>query len=142
MSFLQPELPTCFCDPGFTGDDCSETACIKSAPLDGSGGARMCGGIGQGVCVKSLCYCRAGFEPPFCNKQSCPNDCSGNGVCDEKGKCACDSGFGGDDCAEPSCCDPKCNGHGECQAGRCHCEGALSLFILYIVLIVIPHCQN
>jgi len=112
----------CFCEEGFTGDDCSETACIKSAPLDGSSGARMCGGIGQGVCVKSLCYCRAGFEPPFCNKQSCPNDCSGNGVCDEKGKCACDSGFGGDDCAEPSCCDPKCNGHGECQAGRCHCE--------------------
>ena len=33
------------------------------------------------------------------NQSGCPNDCSGNGVCNEKtGVCTCDIGFTGCDC--------------------------------------------
>ena len=114
----------CFCDEGYTGDDCTETACPKTVPLDSDNGIRrQCGGLGQGMCVQSVCFCRSGYAHPDCGSLECPNDCSGTGVCMGSGKCACDSGFGGDDCSEPACCDPMCNGHGECKNGRCHCEG-------------------
>jgi tenascin len=123
----------CVCNDGFTGDDCSEPACSRSIPLEEADSfvKRACGGLGQGACVKGACYCRAGFAPPTCAKKECPNDCSGTGVCMEGGKCACDSGFGGDDCSEPACCDPKCNGHGECKTGRCHCEGKFFIFFFF-----------
>ena len=134
---------SCFCEEGWTGEACTEGACPKTVPMDSANGIRrMCGGLGQGACVKSECYCRTGFAPPDCSSAECPNDCSGNGVCMDGGKCACDSGFGGDDCSEPACCDPKCNNHGECKTGRCHCEGtSLRVVVFCLVLhIFCPPC--
>ena len=132
----------CVCQDGWTGEGCTDSACMRSIPIGGavnddttpsnqttSSSKRSCGGLGQGTCVKGVCYCRAGFAPPSCSSFECPNDCSGLGVCMEAGKCACDSGFGGDDCSEPACCDRNCNGHGECKLGRCHCEGKHLFFV-------------
>ncbi|CAG5112049.1 Oidioi.mRNA.OKI2018_I69.chr2.g6305.t1.cds [Oikopleura dioica] len=52
----------------------------------------------------------------------CPNDCSGNGKCDEKtGLCSCDESWLGKDCADKIC--PKnCNNQGECVDGACKCH--------------------
>lgn len=38
---------------------------------------------GKGVCTRSSgeCACFAGYEGPACQRQSCPNSCSGHGVC-------------------------------------------------------------
>jgi hypothetical protein len=35
------------------------------------------------------------------SKNSCPNDCNGNGQCSSGGRCSCNSGFAGDDCGSP-----------------------------------------
>ena len=32
------------------------------------------------------------------SKNSCPNNCSGNGQCSNSGRCSCSSGFAGNDC--------------------------------------------
>ena len=43
--------------------------------------------------LQSTCICEEGFEGPDCSVQSritCPNNCSGNGVCDfTSGQCTC-----------------------------------------------------
>ena len=38
---------------------------------------------GKGVCTRSTgeCSCFPGYEGPACQRQSCPNSCSGHGVC-------------------------------------------------------------
>lgn len=56
--------------------------------------------------------------------QSCPNDCSGNGLC-LLDTCICGVGWAGDDCslAEGSVpCPNDCSGNGVCEAGACTCD--------------------
>lgn len=52
----------------------------------------------------------------------CLNDCYGNGECNAEGKCACKTGYVGEDCAKRKC--PTACGHGTCDAQRqiCLCE--------------------
>jgi len=35
------------------------------------------------------------------SKNSCPNNCNGNGQCSNSGRCSCNSGFAGNDCGAP-----------------------------------------
>jgi hypothetical protein len=56
--------------------------------------------------------------------QSCPNECSGNGLCfvDE---CFCSDGWSGADCSVPTggpACPNDCSGHGTCSSEGCACE--------------------
>jgi len=37
----------------------------------------------------------------FISKSTCPNNCNGNGVCSNSGRCSCNSGFAGNDCGSP-----------------------------------------
>ena len=55
--------------------------------------------------------------------QPCPNDCSGNGVCDTAtGLCECEAHLHHVDC---SVCNHEgfCHGHGTCEGAKCACDG-------------------
>ena len=86
---------------------------------------------GRGLCdrVVGACTCIAGYTGDACQRTSCPNDCSGNGICqsqsyfvsdvaaatgsvdyaysgfdaDSAYGCKCDSGFRGADCSQREC---------------------------------------
>ena len=90
---------------------------------------------GRGVCDRVLgaCKCVAGYTGDACQRTSCPNDCSGHGVCQSESYfaadaaaaatsvatgsaysysgfdaesafgCKCDTGFRGADCAQREC---------------------------------------
>jgi tenascin len=159
--------PACHCDDGFTGDDCSQSMCYscehgrctsKGCLCNAGFGGPACdtpvcvvddttGAVchGNGICVSNTCYCESGYLQPHCRQKSCRqnNDCSGHGICNEDGSCACYEGYRGDDCNDPSytispivelcarqvkakgCGDgAKCSGHGSCNSklGKCECS--------------------
>ena len=106
----------CFCEPGFSGADCSKSG--ETCPADCSG---------NGVCVYGTCFCQAGFTGPDCGTavSACPNACSGNGVC-QFGQCFCKPGFSGADCSVAPACPNGCSGNGVCQFGQCFCQPGFS----------------
>ena len=81
-------LGKCICRPGSTGLDCGEML-----PCDCSG---------HGACHASSaggCVCHPGWTGTNCaTEEVCPDDCSGNGVCND-GSCFCFKGYAGDSCA-------------------------------------------
>jgi len=86
---------------------------------------------GRGTCdrVGGSCHCVAGYTGDACQRTSCPNDCSGNGICQNEAYfvndvatssndvafsysgfdatsaygCKCDAGFRGADCSQREC---------------------------------------
>lgn len=121
----------CTCDPGWEGTACHVPVCLNSNTT-----GLVCGGggvAGVGECVvdplplplgKAECACYEGKDGVTCQRPSCPNGCSGNGVCFES-KCLCFDGFHGAACGQKTgnktseCCD-------RCQL-MCHpaCEEKL-----------------
>jgi len=119
----------CACFAGYTGYDCS----IRSCPSGASWGEVALGVnnapvhadsecSGRGVCdrTSALCACFTGYEGAACERQACPNKCSGNGKCRflselpsaagysswearRVQKCVCDGGFTGADCSQRTC---------------------------------------
>ncbi|CAM9482805.1 unnamed protein product [Hapterophycus canaliculatus] len=79
----------------------------------------------KGICDRSAatCGCFVGYEGTSCQRASCPNDCSGHGVCNTNRElasndygnvyelwdadislaCDCDAGYGSYDCSERMC---------------------------------------
>jgi len=80
----------CFCDPGWSGDDCAvEAACDADCSS-------------HGVCAYGVCFCDPGWEGPACDVVvPCPAQCSGHGTC-ALARCYCDDGWRGADCATPA----------------------------------------
>jgi len=75
---------------------------------------------------------------PYIQAQ-CPNKCSRNGICNNKGICECISSFTGPDCSQSICPKGKafsdmpenqdvahlevtCSGRGVCVSGECECD--------------------
>jgi len=111
---------------------------------DANGAHNLMECAGQGVCDRTTgqCNCFPGYEGEACTRTSCPNSCSGHGVCLETYRiaadfgltyekawdsskhfgCKCDVGFRGPDCSLQECpsdYDPL-NG---CGGGRCNTGG-------------------
>ncbi len=132
------------CNPG--------EACVIATQPDGSGGPVLClphtqrpencpgtdafgtACGGRGVCNKTAsvadasnfstpsCICAPGFIGAGCEKEKCPNDCSGSGkgVCGEEG-CKCRPGYAGNDCGRAGCPE-DCNGNGFCDTASYTCQ--------------------
>jgi len=53
---------------------------------------------------------------------SCPNNCTGHGLC-SRGSCVCDGPYSGEDCSELSNCGSNnCGQHGTCVNSVCVCQ--------------------
>ncbi|KAK7861848.1 hypothetical protein R5R35_013485 [Gryllus longicercus] len=104
-------LGHCQCNPGFGGDDCSESVC----PV-------LCSQRGE--YINGECQCNPGWKGKECNLRhdECEvPDCNGHGHC-VNGKCACVRGYMGQFCEEVDCPHPTCSGHGFCAEGVCICK--------------------
>ncbi|XP_045492328.1 teneurin-m isoform X2 [Colias croceus] len=101
----------CQCQPGFGGDDCSESVC----PV-------LCSQRGE--YINGECQCNPGWKGKECSLRhdECEvPDCNGHGHC-VNGKCSCVRGYKGKFCAEVDCPHPTCSGHGFCIDGACVCK--------------------
>ncbi|XP_050443334.1 teneurin-m isoform X2 [Adelges cooleyi] len=104
-------LGHCKCNPGFGGDDCSDSVC----PV-------LCSQRGE--YINGECQCNPGWKGKECNMRhdECEvPDCNGHGYC-TNGKCMCALGFKGKFCSEVDCANPNCSGHGVCVEGTCICK--------------------
>ena len=93
----------CVCEPGWTGDGCTEQACSPACHPE------------RGTCTASgdqaTCQCMAGWTGVQCTELDCPRfggiGCSGRGTCylgaADARLCNCESGWGGSACEFPSC---------------------------------------
>ncbi|XP_065159892.1 teneurin-m isoform X3 [Atheta coriaria] len=101
----------CQCNPGFGGDDCSESVC----PV-------LCSQRGE--YINGECQCNPGWKGKECSLRhdECEvPDCNGHGHC-SNGKCGCVRGYKGKFCEEVDCPHPNCSGHGFCVEGTCLCK--------------------
>lgn len=96
----------CQCNPGFGGDDCSES---------------------EFVLFFSSTNCSYVHERNVCNGMNfqtgvCPVLCSQRGEY-INGECQCNPGWKGKECSlrHDECEVPDCNGHGHCVNGKCNC---------------------
>ncbi|XP_045480143.1 teneurin-m isoform X2 [Harmonia axyridis] len=139
----------CQCNPGFGGDDCSESVCPVLCSQRGEyiNGECQCNPgwkgkecqlrhdecevpdcNGHGHCANGKCNCIRGYKGKFCETADCPHPtCSGHGYCVE-GSCICKKGWKGPDCGqmdkEALQCLPDCSGHGnfDLDSQTCTCE--------------------
>nr|XP_032511792.1 teneurin-m isoform X4 [Danaus plexippus plexippus] len=101
----------CQCQPGFGGDDCSESVC----PV-------LCSQRGE--YINGECQCNPGWKGKECSLRhdECEvPDCNGHGHC-VNGKCSCVRGYKGKFCEDVDCPHPTCSGHGFCIEGVCVCK--------------------
>ncbi|XP_073990846.1 teneurin transmembrane protein Ten-m isoform X3 [Rhodnius prolixus] len=101
----------CQCNPGFGGEDCSQSVC----PV-------LCSQRGE--YINGECQCNPGWKGKECSLRhdECEvPDCNGHGQC-TNGKCICARGFKGKFCEEVDCAHPTCTGHGVCADGVCLCK--------------------
>ncbi|XP_053599980.1 teneurin-m isoform X3 [Plodia interpunctella] len=101
----------CQCQPGFGGDDCSESVC----PV-------LCSQRGE--YINGECQCNPGWKGKECSLRhdECEvPDCNGHGHC-VNGKCSCVRGYKGKFCGDVDCPHPTCSGHGFCIEGSCVCK--------------------
>ena len=54
--------------------------------------------IKNNIPTDETCQCDSGFHGKWCQESGCPDNCSGNGVCQESGICRCNSQFRGSNC--------------------------------------------
>ncbi|XP_076630830.1 teneurin transmembrane protein Ten-m isoform X5 [Colletes latitarsis] len=104
-------LGHCQCNPGFGGEDCSESVC----PV-------LCSQRGE--YINGECQCNPGWKGKECSLRhdECEvPDCNGHGLC-VNGKCICVHGYKGKYCEEEDCPHPNCSGHGYCADGTCICK--------------------
>ncbi|KAJ8911461.1 hypothetical protein NQ315_013565 [Exocentrus adspersus] len=132
----------CQCNPGFGGDDCSETnggeyingECQCNPGWKGKecqlrhDECEVPDCNGHGHCANGKCNCIRGYKGKFC-EEGCPNSCSSHGQCrfnsESMWECRCDVGWDGPDCSillEQNCNDGRDNdkdGLVDCEDPEC-----------------------
>ena len=132
---------SCFCDSGYTGDDCAtirrshdranasalKTACATGC-VHGKCVLSSYTNTGDGELVASAtCLCNRHFTGEQCDipaEPVCPGNCSnGHGRCTLQG-CVCNAGYFGEHCGihAPGQCRHDCHHRGRCDAGVCVCN--------------------
>lgn len=53
------------------------------------------------MCVNQKCMAVSSLRAGVSGGKACPNDCSGNGVCNSLGHCHCNRGYSPPDCTSP-----------------------------------------
>ncbi|XP_067868790.1 tenascin isoform X7 [Heterodontus francisci] len=102
----------CFCEEGFTGEDCSiEVSCLNDCS-------------DQGRCIIGVCHCFSGYTGEDCSQEVCRFDCGEYGTC-ISGACVCVEGYTGEDCRIKLCLN-NCSSHGICINGQCVCDEGLT----------------
>lgn len=104
---------------------------LQFNPVDANTAHQFLECSGRGLCDRAsgACSCIAGYTGDACQRTACPNDCSGNGICqsqayfisdvatatadpnfaysgfdaDSAYGCKCDAGFRGADCSQREC---------------------------------------
>ena len=78
---------------------------------------------GNGDCLDGKCFCSHGWSGATCKTKTCPNMCSGHGVCRENRTCACQADYTGETC-DVQRCPNDCGGrsHGICFNLKCVCN--------------------
>ncbi|KAF0690112.1 Aste57867_18506 [Aphanomyces stellatus] len=151
----------CTCTAGWTGADCGLRACPTALPwVDVPSAtdtvrtiARECSNMGKCDRATGTCDCLPGFEGLACERQSCPNKCSGHGLCLSMAMsaiangvtysnwdaariqgCVCDAGYTGYDCSLRTCAagrDPF--SPNEVQAISCMCSDPSTCAYLFSI---------
>ncbi|KAL1515210.1 hypothetical protein AB1Y20_004271 [Prymnesium parvum] len=115
------EAGTCRCFDAFKGADCSILKDSEEGRRECA--ERLCSGEDHGTCRwtdAGPCNCKPKWTGEDCSVTRCPDSCSGNGFCTDRG-CSCNPGFSGRAC-EKTTCRHDCSGRGKCVAGSCVCE--------------------
>lgn len=111
---------TCYCKPGYTGDDCSHILISEK----NSECFNNCNNNGK-CNDDSVCICKEGFSGIDCSiKVDCGKDeeCNNNGEC-LNGKCQCYENYAGKHCnISMAKCKNDCNNNGKCLDGKCYCN--------------------
>jgi hypothetical protein len=114
----------CYCDPGYTTADCSQSC--------SGGSAAPCSNHGFCLDSSATCACEAGYFGRACQSR-CPGNvaiCSGRGRCDDgvtgSGNCTCDAGYMGigceAECPRNALTNAVCSSHGTCTQRGCVCS--------------------
>ena len=93
-----PVQGMCICSKGFVGLSCSTPYAAAAVTLKAKEVSVTFTPITVPAAIKPAPI--VDDEPEtIASPVTCPNDCSGNGKCNEGGRCTCKSGFKGDDCS-------------------------------------------
>lgn len=113
----------CYCMAGFglLQGKAGPNICKDKVPI------ADCGAHGE--FKDGMCVCEPGWKGQGCKEPSCPNDCTGHGICtftapDSPAECKCEVGWRGGACdiaVTLKQCPNDCSGNGLCMDGQCAC---------------------
>ena len=104
---------TCFCAPGYGGQNCNTLTCPQ-------------GCSSHGYCRQGMCICQIGWSGHDCATPECFQNCSQRGICrvnNGTATCFCEQSWKGSYCQLRTCGfdanNLECDGRGHCFNGTC-----------------------
>ncbi|XP_014230939.1 disintegrin and metalloproteinase domain-containing protein 33 isoform X2 [Trichogramma pretiosum] len=85
------------------------------------------------MCVNQKCRSAADLKQSLFDGKACPNNCSGNGICNSLGHCHCNRGYQPPDCTQPGVGGSLDSGPAEDPNARS--EYIMSLYIIFLGIV-------